>query len=74
MTCGEALRYPLILSKLQGHEPTDASERYPFVGDIVGNTICADLIDYLQRDHEFTGLPAKLGDRFIHGFYVTRSE
>ena len=23
---------------------------YPFVQDIVGNTICADLIDYIQRE------------------------
>ena len=69
----QALRYPLILSKLNENKPHAASERYPFVADIVGNTICADLIDYLQRDHEFTGLPAKLGDRFIQGFYVTAS-
>ena len=44
---------------------------YPFVADIVGNTICADLIDYLQRDHYFTGLPAQFGRRFLEGFYVT---
>ena len=69
----EALRYPLILSKLKGHTPSESSQRYPFVADIVGNTICADLIDYLQRDHYFTGLPAKVGDRFIQGFYVTPS-
>lgn len=69
-----ALRYPLILSKLEVKDSIDASHQYPFVADIVGNTICADLIDYLQRDHEFTGLPAKLGDRFIQGFYVTASD
>lgn len=71
-----ALRYPLILSKLSGDtKPTDeACYRYPFVADIVGNTICADLIDYLQRDHAFTGLPASLGHRFIDGFYVRPSD
>ena len=71
-----ALRYPLILSKLSGtSKPTDeACDRYPFVADIVGNTICADLIDYLQRDHAYTGLPASLGHRFIDGFYVRPSD
>jgi len=57
----------LILSKRD-----DAPEpRYPFVHDLVGNTICADLIDYLWRDHYYTGLPASLGTRFLSSFYVT---
>ena len=66
-----ALR-PLILSKTTSTMCTD--QRYPFVADIVGNTICADLIDYLQRDHYYTGLPARLGRRFMEGFYVTPSD
>ena len=62
---------PLILSKqYQGREE---SQRYPFVSDLVGNTICADLIDYLERDHRYTGLPAAFGSRFLDGFYVTNS-
>ena len=63
---------PLILSKSEVN--FGIGQRYPFVADIVGNTICADLIDYLQRDHHFTGLPARLGHRFIEGFYITRSD
>jgi HD superfamily phosphohydrolase len=43
---------------------------FPFVDDVVGNTICADLLDYLRRDHLFTGLPLALGRRFEAGFYV----
>ncbi|MEX2226562.1 MAG: HD domain-containing protein [Dehalococcoidia bacterium] len=67
-----ALR-PLILSKeIEDRENLpEPARRYRFVEDIVGNTICADLLDYLPRDHHFTGLPAKLGHRFIDGFYVT---
>lgn len=68
-----ALR-PLILSKEKtnhGQQRPDAATRYPFVEDIVGNTICADLVDYLARDHLFTGLPMRLGKRFLEGFYVT---
>lgn len=45
--------------------------KYPFVEDIVGNTICADLLDYLERDHRSTGLPIALGRRFVSAFYVT---
>lgn len=70
-TLYDALRYPLILSKLP--KPETSCPDYRFVSDIVGNTICADLIDYLQRDHKFTGLPAALGHRFLDGFYVTPS-
>lgn len=38
---------------------------YPFVHDLVGNTICADLIDYVQRDTYFCGLSERFGDRFL---------
>jgi len=41
------------------------SLRFPFVHDLVGNTICADLIDYVQRDMYFCGLVEKFGDRFL---------
>jgi HD superfamily phosphohydrolase len=60
----------LILSKLKRNGLVSS---YPFVGDIVGNTICADLIDYLRRDHWFTGLPIALGHRFVNDFYVMDS-
>lgn len=60
----------LILSKLKRNSVVSS---YPFVGDIVGNTICADLIDYLRRDHWFTGLPIALGHRFVNDFYVMDS-
>ena len=65
---------PLILSKSKKKAVKSIEQRYPFIADIVGNTICADLVDYLQRDHLYTGLPAKFGSRFLDGFYVTRSD
>ena len=66
---------PLILSKkLVGEKHVAAMEPeemdYPFVADLVGNTICADLLDYLVRDHLFAGLPASIGHRFISAFFV----
>jgi uncharacterized protein len=68
----DALR-PLILSKEKSPRDDESphANPYAFVADIVGNTICADLLDYLRRDHLYTGLPASLGHRFIDGFYVT---
>lgn len=67
---------PLVLSKERRKdgsriEPTRELKEYPFVADLVGNTICADLLDYLPRDHRFTGLPLSLGRRFMSSFYVT---
>ncbi len=59
----------LILSDLE--ESEQGASEYRFVADLVGNTICADLIDYLRRDHMHSGLPAALGNRFLDGFYVT---
>lgn len=66
---------PLILSKEHGAgdvggDPSATVVEYPFVADVVGNTICADLLDYLPRDHRFTGLPMSLGQRFMSSFYV----
>ncbi len=66
---------PLVISKRDEggvKVPTIAQKdmEYPFVADLVGNTICADLLDYLVRDHLFAGLPASLGHRFISAFFV----
>lgn len=60
---------PLILSKT--NESRERTPAYPWVEDIVGNTICADLIDYLPRDHLYTGLPIAVGHRFLESFFVT---
>jgi HD superfamily phosphohydrolase len=71
----------LILSKNKTFRPKHVDDDksvgqvfdYPFAADIVGNTICADLIDYLERDHLYTGLPMALGNRFKSQFYVAPS-
>jgi HD superfamily phosphohydrolase len=51
-----------------------AALRYPFVGDIVGNTVCADLLDYVVRDLVACGMPVALGDRFLDYLTVTSDE
>lgn len=47
---------------------------YPFIHDLVGNTICADLIDYLYRDMFFCGLKEGVGDRFLEYLSVIPTE
>lgn len=44
----------------------------PYIADIVGNTLCADLLDYSKRDVYFTGLTSGYDDRFLSYLYVTR--
>lgn len=63
---------PLIISKDAHAENLRKTQglEYPFVEDLVGDTICADLLDYLLRDHLNTGLPASLGRRFTSAFFA----
>jgi len=61
----------IILDKVE-EDPKHPSPRslYPFVADVVNNTICADLLDYSKRDHYFMGLPFSVGDRFMDNFFI----
>ena len=49
-----------------------AALRFPFIADIVGNTVCADLLDYIVRDLQACGMPVALGQRFLSYFVITR--
>lgn len=55
--------------KLLGDEKPDISIP-PYITDIVGNTICADLLDYLQRDGYHCGLNLGYDDRIIRYFDI----
>lgn len=50
------------------------SLQHPYISDIVKNTICADLLDYVKRDNYFTGLKETFGRRFMNYFMVTPVE
>jgi HD superfamily phosphohydrolase len=65
----EALK--AVVAPSLGIDNKIVDEEYPFVLDLVGNTICADLVDYLTRDHVFAGLPVALGHRFLSAFFIT---
>jgi len=54
-----------VWAVLEAQKESIDSLRYPFVHDLVGNTICADLIDYVKRDMYFCGLEERFGDRFV---------
>lgn len=41
-----------------------------FIVDLIKNTVCADLLDYLARDIYFCGLPLSLPDRFMRYLYL----
>jgi HD superfamily phosphohydrolase len=45
---------------------------FPFMTDIVANTICADYLDYLRRDARNLGLDVLKDDRVISHFWVGR--
>jgi len=40
------------------------------LADIIGNTICADLLDYIKRDHMMTGIRATYDDRIFRYFSI----
>jgi uncharacterized protein len=67
-----------------GPEPTSAEEglskderqaarlgAYAYVVDIVANTVCADVLDYIVRDLSACGMPVSLGERFLDFFTIT---
>lgn len=43
---------------------------FPYMADIVGNTICADYLDYLRRDPTNVGLDVLRDDRVASRFFI----
>jgi HD superfamily phosphohydrolase len=44
---------------------------YAYVADVVANTVCADVLDYIVRDLSACGMPVALGTRFLDYFEIT---
>jgi HD superfamily phosphohydrolase len=64
--------YSELLSILRTHDDGAATElEFPYVFDLVSNTVCADLLDYVPRDLAACGMHAQIGDRFLDFFVVT---
>jgi HD superfamily phosphohydrolase len=56
----------------QALDETEGATFFPYMADIVGNTICADYLDYLRRDPHNLGLDILWDDRVISHFWVGR--
>jgi HD superfamily phosphohydrolase len=61
-----------ILTTKQENIPSLGDRAY--VCDIVKNTICADLLDYLERDAFHCNLKISIGDRFLRYLFVARAD
>lgn len=70
----------LLISDLAGLVESSIVElplvihRDMFMVDIVGNTICADLLDYARRDADNAGLHVQYDDRFLRYLCVVSVE
>lgn len=68
---GDELFNELVRTLTAKSDEEFAELKYPFVGDIVGNTVCADLLDYVPRDLQACGMPVAIGDRFLDYLTLT---
>ena len=46
----------------------------PYIADLIGNTICADLLDYLKRDIYYCGLNEAYDERFLDYLVLQKDE
>ena len=60
---------PMIVSKAGLGAPPCS----PWLAAMVGDTLCADLLDYVRRDHLFTGLGYQLDDHAPRAIIITGS-
>jgi len=68
---GDLIRVMKHTHEDTGEAPLDAKEK--LLANIVGNTICADLLDYLKRDPYFTGIRHTYDEKIIAAFEVKDS-
>lgn len=68
----EDVRRYLVPPKEKEQPDYPMNLEYPFIVDIVGNTLCADLLDYLDRDMYFCGLRERSGDRVVKYLSIVR--
>jgi HD superfamily phosphohydrolase len=71
---GSQTEYDLLIALLRHPDDDNVHEHLgelAFVADIVGNTVCADALDYIPRDLTNCGMPVAIGDRFLDFFDIT---
>lgn len=67
------MRFKAIYTWDEEHQP-DAIGDDAFVYDLVSNTVCADLLDYLERDCYFCGIDPPPDSRFINFLYLMKQD
>lgn len=64
-------RHKLLLRILTtSREQVSELGEYAYISDIVKNTVCADLIDYLKRDVHCCNLSEGISDRFFRYLFI----
>lgn len=64
--------YEELLAILEAKSDADvAGLSRPYVVDMIGNTVCADSLDYIERDLDRCGMPGAVGTRFLDYFTIT---
>jgi uncharacterized protein len=66
----DRVREEIVATLVAIESHTSKDLRKPYIADIVGNTVCADLLDYLVRDMTFLGLQERPDDRFLSYLYL----
>src|SRR5207237_6957859 len=66
----EETKYPFVRVLKQALMRTEGKTFFPYMADIVGNTICADYLDYLRRDPTNVGLDVLRDDRVASRFFI----
>lgn len=66
--------HQLLLCILSSKQDSIANlGQHAYMADIVGNTVCADLLDYLKRDVYFCNISEAYSDRFLNYLFLTMS-
>ena len=63
-----------ILDILTKKDATQKSQENPWMAQVINDTICADLLDYVRRDCYFTGINKNYDDRVFSYFLVENSK
>lgn len=70
LTVAEESQAPFVKVLRAAMAATEGKSFFPYMADIVGNTICADYFDYLRRDAINVGLDVLRDNRVVARFFV----
>ena len=62
-----------VLAILCPDDPPDGLSVPPYWSQVLSDTICSDILDYLARDAYFTGLKLSVDERLVNYFKVDRA-